>query len=569
MFKSPGRQQREELLEKVLGPLTDAERDAIRLAFISGISRQDLLTLAEDVGLVRASQTLTGGIELTAGGEVIEVGGVKAWRGIGQAMSLAVQGFSGGANTCVTHRTRHYSNARFRKVRAVLQTFYPAGTPIVDTNFADNYNFQVGFEVGYVDALTGIAPRKMFTFSGAETAAYLAASPPDTGYILSDVLDLGEFVEAGDFFGLWTTVEAPSGGSNKIPYQRNSSSYIDRFGGVINAALSTDSARSASAVSAFSESQSGGSTYYAPCMLLIETDSSLPFVAAIGDSITYGVGEGVSGSGSAGDSLGSPLGNSGLVERGVVEGLGYNIVNFGKGSDGCKYLRTASNWAKRSQLLALANPTHVIQANVHNDISDASIVVSGWAATTVYAKWTVVSANSGHYVCIRSGTSGATAPSGTGQAIVDATCTWAYVQPAPAVSSVRASSIVLAQIANVNSQISATVPGAPIISMLPTPDASSSDSFSTTANQTPATYFGDASSRRGVVRALMSAPPAWSGIKSVFDPSEYLESGYPVESSKWVTNGAAHSVTYDGTHPNSSGANAGAAAITASLFAEI
>lgn len=62
MFKSPGRQQREELLEKVLGPLTDAERDAIRLAFISGISRQDLLTLAEEVGLVRASQTLTGGI---------------------------------------------------------------------------------------------------------------------------------------------------------------------------------------------------------------------------------------------------------------------------------------------------------------------------------------------------------------------------------------------------------------------------------------------------------------------------------------------------------------------------
>ncbi|WP_341743086.1 phage upper tail fiber protein [Azonexus hydrophilus] len=62
MFKTPAKKKREALLDKVLAPLSTADQEAIRKAFISGISRDDLIMLAQEAGLVRASTTLTGGI---------------------------------------------------------------------------------------------------------------------------------------------------------------------------------------------------------------------------------------------------------------------------------------------------------------------------------------------------------------------------------------------------------------------------------------------------------------------------------------------------------------------------
>ncbi|WP_234085275.1 SGNH/GDSL hydrolase family protein [Azonexus sp. R2A61] len=50
-FKTPARQKRESLLDKVLAPLTQAEREALRMAFISGISKSDIEALLDDVGL--------------------------------------------------------------------------------------------------------------------------------------------------------------------------------------------------------------------------------------------------------------------------------------------------------------------------------------------------------------------------------------------------------------------------------------------------------------------------------------------------------------------------------------
>lgn len=64
MFKTPAKKKREALLDKVLAPLSTADQEAIRKAFISGISRDDLIMLAQEAGLVRASTNLTGGIEL-------------------------------------------------------------------------------------------------------------------------------------------------------------------------------------------------------------------------------------------------------------------------------------------------------------------------------------------------------------------------------------------------------------------------------------------------------------------------------------------------------------------------
>lgn len=523
---------------------------------------------------VMARNTLTGGIKSWQAAGVSYLPSAKVWRGMGQGMSPSVQGFSG-STIAQTLRSRHDCNVKFRRVRAVFQTFYPAGSnPIADTDFAEDYNFQVGFEVGYANAVTGLAPRKMFTFSGAETAQYRSASAPASGYILSDILDLGETVDAGEFFGLWTTVQhVGTSGNNtpatgKLPWQKNASNYINRHVGLVTGSdlIGTDAARSASSVTALTTTQTGvGGAYFTPCMLLIETDEAIPCVVALGDSITYGVGEGVAGSGSNGDALGSARGNSGIVERAVVESLGYLCVNLGKGSDGNKFLSTAANWSKRLELLKLANPTHVINANVLNDITP-TLSVSGWAATTAYSKWDVVSANGNNYVCVRAGTSGSTSPSGTGSVFVDGGCTWAYLQPHPAVSGSRGSSIVAAQMANVNAQIAAALPGIPIIGMTAGPNTSSTDSWATVANQTVANYWGDATSRRGLVNALIRQKHPLLGLSAYFDPAQLIENAPSTPDSKWAVSGAASYTTNDGTHPNSTGYALGTQALTADKF---
>lgn len=510
---------------------------------------------------------VTGGIELSAGGVPVPKA-TKVWRGIGQAMSVAVQGLATGVNWSVTHRTRHYSNVRFRRVRAVLQTFYPTGTPIADTNFADNYNFQVGFEANYANALTGIAPRKMFTFSGAETAQYLAASPPVSGYILSDILDLGGHVEAKDFFGLWTTVEATSQAANKIPYTKLGSNFINKYVGSIgntSSNVAAQSAKLASSITATTSTQGGSASYFTPVMLLIETDSNLPFVVHLSDSIGYGVGEGVGGSGANGDSLGSALGNSGIIDRAIYENLGFSSVNLGKGSDRNSYLSTAANWQYRAELLKLANPTHVINANIHNDMTLSDAVV--WAATTAFSEGAVITSSSSNYVCVKGGVSGAVTPAGTSGGIVDGTCIWAYIAPYPANPSLsRPTYSTVGHMLKVSNIIKQLVPGVPVIGMLPTPDATTTDQYATDANQTPASGWGDTTSRRYLIGEFMKTGSPLLGFSGYFDPSSVLESQFPTVTSKWVANGSASYVTWDGTHPNSTGYALAASALTADKF---
>jgi len=521
---------------------------------------------------------LTGGIDLTAGGAPVVVGGgTKVWRGMGQGMSVDIQGYSGGAAYSMTHRTRHYSSVKFRRARAVLQCFHTMGVPLVDTLFTNDYNFQVGFELGYTNATTGLLPRKMFKFSSSDTAQYRQALPPANGYIVSDVLDLGRDVAPQEFFGLWTTVEEATAGTpvaGRIPYTRSTSNFLQRYVGTVSAngltlaqsQIALNTAAVATSITSATASQGGGSNYFTPVMLLIETDSSLPFIVHLSDSIGYGVGESVPGSGTEGDGIGSALSNRGFIDRAIYENLGYSSVNLGRGSDGNKYLSTPSNWPYRRSLLALANPTHVINANIHND--PGSVTVAGWATATSFAKWDCKTANGNVYVCVVSGTSSAVAggPTGTGGGIIDGTCVWAYLMPYPALSTARSASIMLAQMAAVNSQIKEVLPNAPIIVMTGTPDAASTDAWRTPENQTVAIGWGDSTSRRNLVNEQIKAKNPLLQISEFFDPSSVLEDGYPTVTGKWVSNGSASYVTNDGTHPNSVGYKIGAATLTADKF---
>ena len=514
-----------------------------------------------------------GGIAVKAStGQVYVEGGSKPeWRGISQGMSLAIQGFNGGVNVWSrTHRTRHNFNCRFKRLRVVIPVFNITGTPLVDTLLTEDYNFQVGFEQGYTNAVTGISPRKAFTFGGSTIAQYLVASPPATGYLISDVLELDDYVEASEFFGLWTTVEAAArAGDNKVPYVRIGSNFLQKYIGVTVAAgvsqIDAGTAFTATSTTSTSSAQSGAANYYTPCMLLVETDSGKPFVGGIGDSITYGTGEGVSGSGSTGDAAGSSLSNAGYFERAIFEKLGFNGVNYGRGSDGNKYLSTAANWQYRRQLLALANHTHILNANSVNDIS-ATITVNGRAVTTAYAKWDVVINNSNIYVAVVAGTSSAVAsPTFTTGTYIDGTVVWQWVLPPTGTSHPRGAAVVVAKAANVNEQIRA-VTTATIINILPTPEDTSTDSFATELNQTPLTGWGDATTRRGLTYSIVESRPTWLNCDRVFNPNIVLEAGAPNTTSKWVVNGVAYYATYDGTHPNSVGHDLMATTLTADLF---
>ncbi|WP_394789910.1 hypothetical protein [Rhodoferax sp.] len=493
------------------------------------------------------------------------------WRGVGQAMSLAVQGFNGGATWSQTLRSRHISNIKISRVRAVIQCTYPTGRPIRDTYFSDNYDFQIGLETNYAKAVTAIAPRAMFTFGGSETVHYVAASPPAGKFIVSDILDLGEGIPAGQFFGLWTTVENPERQSNKMPYTRSTSNFLERYVGAITnqatqvSQIASGAAKTATSVTKATNAKAGVSNYFTPVMLLVETDSSLPFVYNLSDSIGYGVGEGVNGSGTDGDGLGSAQSNMGIMERAVHEMLGYNLVNAAKGSDRLEYLADSTNWDARRTLLKMGNFTHVILGDVHNDMYVATSV-SKWVSGGTYPKWSVVSANSNHYIATTGGTAGATAPGGAESVIADNTVVWAFMQVVPALSTARASSLIIARMASVVEQIKFAVPGIKVIAMTSTPDAASNNGWIDAIGQSPATYWGDATSRRAVVDSLIRAKPAYLGIDSYFEPAAALEDSYPVVTSKWISNGTANLVTNDQTHPNSHGYKLAAATLTADKF---
>lgn len=500
--------------------------------------------------------------------------GPKTVRGIGQGMSLAVQGFSGGTNVwSQTHRTRHYSNTRFQRFKVVMQCFYMTGSPIADTLFANDYNFQVGFEQNYATATTGLSPRLPITFNGGQTLAqYLVASPPSTGYIVSDWVELPSYVESKQFFGLWTTVEAAARtGSNLIPYTRLGSNFNQRFIGVIQAAntsqIDADSTFSATSVTATTSAQSGGSSYFSPCMMLIETDSTSNFCVTIGDSIGYGVGEGVNGSGAYGDTTGSALSNSGWSERAIYENLGYDNVNFSKGSDLASYFSNPTNWQYRKQLLTLANPTHIISGNVHNDIS-TNITLNGRVVSTAYNKYDVFLSNAKLYMNVVAGTTSSNSGgiTTTGQAVLDGTSFWEFVQNANSPGSQAVQ--IYAWQSNMVGQFKAAVPTAKVIGMLPTPDASSTDQYLTTANQTASTNWGASNSRRGNIYTMMTTWMQRLGYWSLIDPNTALEAdGLPNTTSKWFNNGfSPYLVTFDGTHPNSYGHYVQSFTLTADKF---
>ena len=448
-----------------------------------------------------------------------DAGTGKVWRGLGQRMYITQQGSAGGANWSNCYRSRHYSNVPFRYFRVVLQTFEPGvAAPFTDTDFATSFVFQVGFEYPYVQGNSGIPARIPVTFNAANATGYSPATGPfeyvhsdnlvgyspatgPFGYILSDVIDAGQVIPAGAFFGFWTTQENAAGSasaSNSLPYYFNATNYLERYEGYTLAASSLVAANTALTASSITHvsaaSQAGLAEGVTPSMILIECDPDDKSVLMVGDSITYGVGEGVAGSGTNpnayGDALGSVLSNAGYPARLLNEKFGYNTVNFGRGSDRLQYA-SANNWKYRLQMAALANPTHIVQQNLINDIT--------------------------------SGSSFATLKTNLGA---------------------------------VYALLRGACPNIPIIQTTATPQAATTDAYVTTTNQTAGTGCGGPGSVRGQINDYIRSLRSTVNGYNYLDTAPILEDGYVSgipggATSLWNVTGVADGYTYDGTHPNS------------------
>lgn len=502
------------------------------------------------------------------------------WQGMGQSMFGAVLGKNGGANIVTTSRTPHYSKVAFRRFRIVVPVFETIGTPLVDTLFSGQsavLNFQFGLEYPYTLAATGLAARVPVTFSGVNYATYNSAThDANFGYLISDIIDAGQTIPADARFGLWTTVELPSGVvSNALPYSVNATNNLERWCGQSFSATSriaalgagSDFALTSTSITKLGTTQTGVTGVFTPAMLLIEAPTGTKCVVGIGDSLMQGNNEGQAGSGAHGDSMGSALSNAGWPARGVIEGAGLNFVNLGKGSDGTKFLSTAANWKYRRQLMALANPTHILLENGVNDVS-ASITISGWAGSTAYVKYDVRSANSNFYMCEVAGTSAAAGgPSGTGSAIVDGTVTWSWIGAFPAGANQRGWGQIYAWDVAVIDQIKADLPGVKIVQSTVLPGTTSTDLWATDTNQAVRTGWGDATTRQGLLNVARLAMLSRLQLSAVHDVNTLIAFGYPASvNGKFIVNGAANYVTQDGTHHNSNGAEIMAGGVTAGLF---
>jgi hypothetical protein len=430
-------------------------------------------------------------------------GGIPIWRALGQNMRYQVNAFTTSGPWSATYRSRHYSNVSLTgRFRCVMPTFWSTGTPIADVDFPGSFNYQIGFEYPFNNFFTGIPTRPAFTLSGSSVLSFVSGVGP-FGQIVSDILSVGP-IPANTFFGLHTTVENAAGTAatgSILPYQvlvsDNYQAGYERYSGFINASsslITSGQALTASSIPQASNVQSGINLGMQPLFLLAEQDSSTKLIMLLGDSICYGVDEGQAGSNASGDSLGSPLGNAGIFTRWVYETLNYNAVNFGHGSDQFAFF-SAINWKYRLPLIALANPTHVLSQNGHND------VVAGIIAPMI------VGSAANFISVIRQTVNGVT--------VIQSCCT-------PNSSS---------------SALWTAVDG---------------------SDQTVVAPFGNSNSTRGQWNLAVRTQGSIAGVSGSVDPNppieyNYVEGNTATETSKWKGTGQPNGYTVDGTHLNSFG----------------
>lgn len=481
-------------------------------------------------------------------------------RMVSQAMNTSTEStFNGGTlGFSRTHRTRHYLNMSFYAFRIPVAFFYTDSNNM-EVLLPEAYRWQVGFEQNYLMANANIPDRPLVTFGGLDVVTFDPANPPAKGYVWSDWIYLDKEVPAGQYFGFWTTIESVTPGDNKIPYYRNASSFAEqRYIGTVSASnvsqINARTAATAKSVSLANAAQSGGSNYYAPpCMQVMSRDTHIKTVVLSGSSIQNGIGEGnVNGSGSYGDSLGSPKGNRGYMERGVMEESGAQIaLQMSKGSRRLgQYVDVDTYWKYSYNLLRESNADIIELGAGRNDVA-GTVTVPSRSASTPYSLYDNVRANGNNsYMCISPGSSGAaTSLSDTGGSVLDGSVVWKWLLGATVGTGTQAPSVLI-DLARVIQHVKSAVPGIVIRYNHVTLGVSSSDLFASDSGQTLSLGF-DIGGKRNTYYGLCVTFQQYLGIDDFTDINTVIEQGGPNTSNKWKTNGTSYWLTHDGTHLHS------------------
>lgn len=472
-------------------------------------------------------------------------GGTKLFRALGQGMSTDLVGYVSANTAGRTAWKRFWSPVPFQRYRIIYAKGFTAlassptrtldiviGSP-ADTGGAGaaaRSVLRVGTAISrdLPTALTGIPEREqLVTFGGANywTHDYstFPGSPVGSDYfVASDIMTLASPIPAGPF-AIWNTVEGDAAAANLLPCTQYGSSFIDRKEGYINHATSqlaggATPMMDATNITAWTAVRAGEVSMFTPVAIEIEVAATIPYVTLFGDSTYVRYGEGGVGSEEFGDQAGDINGNVGWPQRKLATQGGVIWNNLSRGGERYNYLIDASpawvghsNWLIRAALLKRFHGVGasdmgagvILAGNGLNDFLNDSISIGTRSNSAAIVKgaarrWTSASVARNYYA-LNSGTTGASTPLHN-STVVDGTVTWKQVGVADATPD-----RFMANMESTWAYWRELVPNIKIYAATIMFEATSTDGFSSLANQTPIAGFGDQTSSSGLMNARFRA----------------------------------------------------------------
>lgn len=480
------------------------------------------------------------------------------WRGIGNNCycSFSTPGIGSG-NRSQRLRSLHRSPQRFSEI-SIVYTVFDSQPASGDIKWAMPLNYQAGFEANPVLSLTGLAPRQKMLWEGAGFKRYdNAVWDANDWTVETDALPiaeiLGRYIEAGELFGIHSgQVLDGLDTAAQMPRQRPLTNYIQRYTGYQNVStddVATDGLFTATSYGNPSNVRTGSIGGFGPVMMRIKVPRTFVSMFFQGDSITQDQKVGYSVAPILFDAQGDQNGNSSWATM-AAKRMQVGAVNVSRGSDGDKNLITAAKWAGRLEVLRKSNATCYDNTNGMNDTAAATQSPANWSSGMALNKFDVFQAGGGRiYMCTKSGTASASAPTNTevGKVIAEGTADIIYLGPRYAGDRDKAYTT-FGWKCNVNAQVRAAMPLIYIRNMLPLLKATSTDNFANDTG-TPVLGYGPNQSRTKM-RELMNDARLreFLGANEIYDLSDAIETG-PASMIVRTNGSSGFILDPDGTHP--------------------
>lgn len=486
--------------------------------------------------------------------------------------SIMEQGVRGGSVVVAAGRRPIRLPVRIKRMRVIIPVFslVTGGTvPITNGNahvaqlFANVRSFQRGVNpVWNPDSNAAPTGRRLFTFNGGATKTpTFDPATWDTSKVAieSDWMDID--IPANQEFEWCNAVRAPSG---QVPYTLTA--YGDRQAGHQIVAASTDVMANDGLATLTGFAGLGatplGGTFYDNAIIEFETDADVPQVLLTGDSNTYAFAY----------DFGDPEGVAGMLARSAQNRRNWLAVNLGRGADGDYNQKVQANGALLRKLAEVIHAVAPFKTRFHayggNDVTKTYSAVPTYGNGAAVVRGDVaVSNGNGVYICTKGGTTKASGGlTGAGRNIADNDVLWAQFSSATAGADQQAAQMAAAKML-VMDYWRASLPNIPVYDVCVVPQTTSTDNWTTVANQAVNSSngaWGANTSRRGRLNALIRGLFDLWQTAGYVDPNPYIEDGYvagqpATETSKFKADGVTPKLyAIDGTHLAEFGAQEGA-----------